>query len=94
MTAPYLPVKVVDDPVGPNQISKASLRAIRKVSLGEAEADEQKVAFAAILRICGVDDLEWRPTERESSFAGGKRHVGLQLRKLTELDLNLLTGET
>jgi len=92
-----MPVQVVDVPILDTEISSAQARSIRAVAGGEASGDEQKIAIAAIMHICGVNDLEFLPDEhggeRDSAFKSGKRFVGLQLRKLTNVDLNLIIGE-
>lgn len=96
---PWQPVTVCDKDTRPalNQVSETEVRCLRLITEGAAQTDEQKIAFNAIMRMCGVDDLEFLPAEhggeRETAFKSGKRFVGLQLRKLTTLPLNLLTGE-
>ena len=98
---PWTPVKVIGDketPLTDLEITKAQARSLQLVCEGKAGADEQKMALEAVFRICGVDDLEYLPDEhggaRDSAFKSGKRHVGLQLRKIVRLPLSLLTGET
>jgi hypothetical protein len=97
---PWLPVTVRDDndmPEDNTQIRKSDCVAIQAVANGAANEDQQKRAWAAILFICGTNDLAWMPEEhggeRDTSFAAGKQHVGHQLRKLAAFSLSILTGE-
>ncbi len=97
---PWLPVEAQADnkpPTSSLSIRKCDLAAIQSLSHGVADKNQQQMAWNAILHICGINDADWMPDEhggdRETSFAAGKRHVGLQLRKLTSFSLNLLTGE-
>lgn len=96
---PWHPITVCAKDTRPalNQVSETEVRCLQHLSEGGANGDEQQIALNAIMRMCGVDDLEFLPAEhggeRETAFKSGKRFVGLQLRKLTTLPLNLLTGE-
>lgn len=101
---PWLPVTVRKDndtPLGmltDLEINKADCVALQALRAGNANEGQQKQALAAILHICGTDDMEFLPDEhggeRETHFKSGKRFVGLQLKKLVSFNLNLLTGET
>jgi|SRR5690242_20236674 len=97
---PWLPLSVRPDndtPLLPLELNKADCAAIQAVASGTANDGQQIRAFAAILHVCGTDDLEFLPDEhggeRESHFKSGMRHVGLQLRKLVSYPLDVLTGE-
>jgi hypothetical protein len=97
---PWLPVTVgpdTDTPATHLEIRKSDCAALQAVHAGIANEDQQKRAFAAILHICAVNDLEFLPDEhggeRGSTFKGGMRHVGAQLRKLVSHPLSILTGE-
>ena len=97
---PWLPVEVRPDnemPESNRQIRKADCVAIQAVAAGVANEDQQKRAFAAILHICGANDLAWMPEEhggdRDTAFAAGKQHIGFQLKKLATVSLSILTGE-
>lgn len=72
MPAPY-------DPDG------ADTMAIKALATGTANDGQQKRALAWIINaVCGTYDLSFRPGEsgdRETAFAEGKRHVGLQIVK-------------
>lgn len=97
---PWRPVTVIENkhrPATHLQIREADCAALQAVSKGLANEDQQKMAMAAIMHICAINDLEYLPAEhggeRDSSFKSGMRHVGLQLRKLTSHPLSLLVGE-
>jgi hypothetical protein len=97
---PWLPVTVRADnnmPLNDLELRKSDCVALQAVAAGVANEDQQKRAFAAILHITGISNLAWMPTEhggdRDTTFAAGKQHVGLQLRKLTTISLSILTGE-
>jgi hypothetical protein len=97
---PWLPVKVRPDndvPINNLEIRKCDAVAIHAVANGTANEGQQKMAMAAILHICGINDLAWMPEEhggeRDSAFAAGKQFVGHQLRKITTISLSVLTGD-
>ncbi|MDM9629536.1 hypothetical protein QTL95_26995 [Rhizobium sp. S152] len=97
---PWHPVGVRADnnaPANDLEIRKADCASLQALAAGVATEEQQKRAFGAILHICGVNDLEFLPDEhggeRDSAFKSGKRHVGLQLRKLVSFPLDFLTGE-
>lgn len=70
----------------PTPYTVAQAAAIRACASGAATDQQQRVAMEFIVKnLCGTYDLEYRPGSdgaRESSFAGGKRWVGLQIVKL------------
>lgn len=63
----------------------ADTMAIKAVASGTANAGQQKRALDWIINaVCATYDLSFRPGEsgdRETAFAEGKRHVGLQIVK-------------
>lgn len=65
---------------------ETTLYAIRALAAGTANEGQQRRAWAYILYVSGIDDMEFRPEdkggERASAFAGGKRFVGRMLQKL------------
>ena len=72
------------------EIGDPRVAAIRALASGTANAGQQQTAWQSILfDFCGIRDLEFRPGgpegERASSFAGGRRHVGLQLVKTAQM---------
>lgn len=97
---PWLPVAVNSDnemPTSHLEIRKCDCVAIQALAQGIANEDQQKRAWAAILHICAINDLEFLPVEhggeRDSTFKSGMRHVGMQLRKLVSHSISILTGE-
>lgn len=71
-------------------ISDPRVGAIRALASGTASPPQQQLAWQSILfDFCGLRDLDYRPGgqdgDRASCFASGKRHVGLQLVKTSEL---------
>jgi hypothetical protein len=65
--------------------------AIQALSRGDATADQQKRALTYIVHtLAATYDGSFRPGpdgERVTAFAEGKRHVGLQLVKLVNINL-------
>jgi hypothetical protein len=99
----WVPWRPVDYAAGPNpapgELNKADLVAIQAWSRGEAEPEQQRRAFEAVMvRVCQVYDQSYRSDshggERDTAFAEGKRFVGLTLRKIAGVPLAVLTGET
>lgn len=71
-------------------LSKSDVRAIKNCWNGVATEHEQRTALEAIMySIARADDTTYYPDamggERDSTFAQGMRHVGLQVRKFAEL---------
>ena len=100
--APYRPWRPVVYAGGPNptpgSVNKADIIAIKAVAAGTADEAQQKRAIEAILyRIAEVNEPTFRADDhggaRETDFACGKQHVGLQIRKLVDVPLHVLTGE-
>lgn len=96
---PWKPVIVNTSPVvGAGIVNKADAIAIRAVAQGDASPDQQRRAIEAIVgRIACADDMSFRAEDHggmfETAFAEGKRYVGLQMRKLINTPLHILTGE-
>ena len=74
---PWVPVEFTED----------ETRAFKALNAGNASEGQQKVALNLILyKICRTYDLSFRPdSERATSFAEGKRHVGMQIVKQINL---------
>jgi hypothetical protein len=73
-------------------IGDPRIGAIRALASGTATSGQQQLAWESILfDFCGIRDLEFRPGgpegDRASCFAGGRRHVGLQLVKTSQLHI-------
>ena len=78
--------KQIPGPWLPYKESDVERRAIQAVWDGTATDGQQRAALEAIFQICGLDDLSYRPnSDRDTSFAEGKRFVGLQILKIAKL---------
>jgi hypothetical protein len=77
-------------PWEPPALSKADAYAVKALAAGNANEGQQKTAWDFIMRLTGVRDLEFRPDERASTFASGKRFVGLQLVKPLTLPASVI----
>jgi len=80
-------------PWKPAQWQPADASAIQALMRGDCPANLQQRAIRFIMwDLCGLRDLSFRPGgsegERETSFAEGKRFVGLQIAKLLEQKVN------
>lgn len=65
--------------------------AIKACYDGTASEAQQTLAIKTIVEgVCGYYDLSFRPSERETAFAEGKRFVGAQIVKLTKLNYHKL----
>lgn len=69
--------------------------AVQAVMHGRADEAQQKRAMRFIVeRVCATYDLSYRPTsDRDTAFAEGKRHVGLQLVKFANLNIARVRGQ-
>ncbi len=73
----------------PAQWVNADAAAIQALEKGRASKEQQKRAYNFILyRICEVDEFEYRTNDREHAFCSGKRSCGIQIKKLTSVDLS------
>jgi hypothetical protein len=76
-------------PWHPAPYEEADVYAIKALAAGKASEGQQQRALGWIVNIlCGTYDMSYRPgSERDTTFAEGKRHVGNQLVKLTKIVL-------
>jgi hypothetical protein len=79
----------VSDPWKPAEWEPADVSALQALHRGNATPDQQKRALDYIINtVAGTYDLSYRPkSDRDTTFAEGKRHVGLQI--VTKLKINL-----
>jgi len=81
-SAPWMPVKY----------RKADVSALQAMRRGEANADQQTRAMEFILNtVCDRNGMSFRPGpdgDRETAFAEGRRFVGNQIVKLTNIPLS------
>lgn len=82
-------------PWKPTEYTKRQVGLIKALARGEASPEQQKEALRFIVvDICKTYDLSFRPeSERDTVFAEGKRYVGLQIVKFTQLDVTKLRFE-
>jgi hypothetical protein len=68
--------------------------AVQAVAEGKANQGQQMLAFDWIMNsLCGYYDLSYRPSsDRDTSFAEGKRFVAAQLVKMTRMKIGRLGG--
>lgn len=67
--------------------------ALRALATGTASEGQQKHAIHWIInQAAGTYDLSWRESDRETSFAEGRRFVGLQIVKLLNLPAEAIQG--
>ena len=76
-------------PWAPVEYEPADIGAIQAVARGTAEPHQQMRALRWIVEAaCGTYDLSFRPeSDRDTAFAEGRRFVGLQIVKLSKLNL-------
>ena len=81
-----------DMPWFPPAYELADIAAIKGVFAGTASPEQQQRAMKWIVETaCATYDLSYRPTsDRDTSFAEGRRFVGLQLVKALHLNLDAL----
>jgi hypothetical protein len=76
-------------PWHPAPYDEADVYAIKALVAGVANEGQQKRALGWIINtLCGTYDLSFRPGDggdRDTVFAEGKRHVGMQIVKLTKV---------
>jgi hypothetical protein len=80
---------IVVHPWHPAPYEDADVYAIKALAAGKASEGQQQRALNWIINVaCATYDLSFRPeSDRETVFAEGKRHVGMQLVKLTKIVL-------
>jgi hypothetical protein len=73
----------------PAHYDEADTYAIKALAAGVANEGQQKRALDWIINtLCATYDLSYRPeSDRDTAFAEGKRHIGLQLVKQVKLVL-------
>jgi len=92
---PWKPTRVVGNDrklIVPGEITEFECHSIKACMDGVADSRQQKVAMNAIIvNVCRADDMSYRSDDmggdRDTAFAEGMRHVGLQLRKFLILTL-------
>lgn len=79
--APWLPVAY----------EKADVSAVKALAAGTATEEQQKRALKWIIETtCATYDLSYRPSsDRDTTFAEGRRFVGLQIVKALHIDMTV-----
>lgn len=79
-------------PWQPYLFEAADASAVQALARGEASADQQRRVLELVIhRLSCTYDLSYRPdSTRDTDFAEGKRSVGLQLVKLTAINIGEL----
>lgn len=82
------------NPWGVTPYEVADISAIQALERGDATPEQQRRAIKWIVETaCGTYDLSFRPGDdgrRNTDFAEGKRHVGLNIVKMLRLNVSLL----
>lgn len=83
------------EPWKPVDYDIADVAAVQALAHGRATEEQQRCALAFIVRtICAKDDLSYRSDNpHDTSFAEGRRFVGLQISKFVNLNLSRLQGK-
>lgn len=79
------------EPWHPPEWDSYDIYAYKAVASGTANAGQQQHMMRHLInKLAGTYDLEFRETERASTFASGKRFVGLQVVKMINLPAELV----
>lgn len=73
----------------------ADVNALRGLANGTASPEQQQRALKWIIEnACATYELSYRPTsDRDTSFAEGRRFVGLQIVKALHIDTSILVRD-
>lgn len=78
----------------PAQYSLAEASAIQALVAGTADEHQQRLAMRWIIeQASGVYEFQFYPTDRDTSFALGRAHVGQQIIKLSKLNTMTLRSD-
>jgi hypothetical protein len=80
----------------PAHYELADLTAVKALAAGTADSEQQKRALDWILiHVCGTYEMTYRPeSDRDTSFAEGRRFVGLQIVKALHINSSALRKES
>ncbi len=71
----------------PAEYDLPDVAAVQACYAGEATPAQQKRAIEWIIfRAANTDEVEYRTEQRDHAFTSGRRFVGLQIRKLLQLN--------
>lgn len=69
-------------------------QAFKAMAAGNASPEQQKLVMSVMLyKISAVDDLAYRPNQRDTDFALGKQFVGQQINALVNADYQALRAK-
>jgi hypothetical protein len=83
---------VIKAPWEPIEFGKLEAASIQAVATGTASERQQKRAMQWIVHnLCEINGLSYRPNnDSDTTFAEGKRFVGLQLSKIINTNIDTL----
>lgn len=79
----------------PSPYELADVNAVKGLAAGTASPEQQQRALKWLIEnACATYELSYRPTsDRDTSFAEGRRFVGLQIVKMLHINTSALKGE-
>ena len=78
-------------PHDPSEYTIAEAASVQALAKGEATPEQQVRAIKWIVKTAGTYDLSYRPdSSRATDFSEGKRFVGSQIVKLTNMNIAAL----
>lgn len=81
-------------PHAPADWTPAIATAFQRLSRGEAEPHQQQMVLEWLIGATGLRDLSYRPGDTHAtSFAEGKRFVGLQIGKMLDINAAAFTQQ-
>ncbi len=81
-----------NSPLHPTKYEDSHVAAIQALMRGNATEGQQQLALKFIIEdVCSTYDEPYRPdSERDTTFALGKRHAGMEIVKLTKVKMGKL----
>lgn len=81
-----------ESPLQPTKYEDSHAAAIQALMHGIANEGQQQLALKFIIeKMCATYDEPYRPdSDRDTTFALGKRHVGMEIVKLTKVKMGKL----
>lgn len=92
----FKPKPRAENPWQPYSWEPEDAYAVQALAKGAANADQQRHALDLVVHgLAGTYDMSFRPGQNGATeFAEGKRAVGLELVKLTSLNVTMVTGRS
>lgn len=78
------------------EFTKAHASLVKQLFAGTLDQEGQRQVVRFLVEdLCGTYDLSYRPeSERNTVFAEGKRFIGMELVKLSKINLSLIKDKT